>query len=560
MSLRLAHEPAAPDDPLIQRYLHDFERVASFYRYDPRSAESMAERLEFVTATYDRDRRRLVETLTDYNRRLGAPGETLEQIGHLLRPDSVVVVGGQQAGILTGPLYTVYKAITVIQLAGRLQTELGCPVVPVFWVASEDHDFAEIDHLDIPADEVRRLHLEPPAGAGERRPIGALPVGPEVHRFIDLLDQTAPPSEFKGPILGGVRESMAAGGSLADFFGRLMLRLFGHHGLVLVDPRLGGLRAMQSGFFRTVLGLTGEINEAVEAAGRALDRDGYPRQVEKEATHAHLFIDVDGERLPLFREGPGDDGPRGAAAAGGSTFVARRGRDPIRRYSVAELKATAGDDPGLFSTDVITRPVAQDHLLPVLSSVDGPGEIAYLAQVKGVYPLFGLEMPVIFPRVSVTLVERGVAKILEKYDLSPLDLAGDPRVRLEDFLRSLDRVGVEAAVGHLRGEIADRYRRCWETLAAVDRSLPGLGKKNLQRVLDELGWFERRAVEARNRAAEDAARQFAKAALSLFPGGHRQERVFNVYPYLFKYGEGLIGQLMALPLLAGNGLRLVYIE
>lgn len=567
MSLRVEREKFPPSSPLVAGYLHAFERVGSFYRYNPYSAESMAERLGSLAQTYHQDRRELAAALADYNRALGAGRETLDNIAHLERRETAVVIGGQQAGVLTGPLYTVHKALTIIQLARRLSGELGAPVVPVFWVAAEDHDFAEIAPLDFQGGdgEPTRLRLAPPPGAGENRPIGDLPAGPEVAALIDALAEATPPSEFKGPLLDGVREALAAGGSLADFFGRLMLRLFSRHGLILIDVTRRPFRAMQSGFFRSVIEATGDIREAVEEAGARLVAAGHGLQVEKSGDHTHLFIRVDGQRLPLFKES--DQGAKAAISGGGTVagaepreFVARRGREPAARFTRSELLTIAKSAPWELSTDVITRPVGQDYLLPVLTSVDGPGEISYLAQVKGVYPLFDQEMPVIYPRANLTLVERSVARALDKFGLNVRDLAGDPAARLEEFLRKLDPAGVQDSIDHLKVELADCFRRCWETLAPVDKTLPEMGKKNLDRVLSEVAWFERKALEARNRAADDAARQFKRATAALFPGGQPQERVYNIYPYLFKHGDGLIDLLVEAPLIEGTDHKLVYIE
>ncbi|MHB9058976.1 MAG: bacillithiol biosynthesis cysteine-adding enzyme BshC [Bacillota bacterium] len=560
MPLRVEREKLQPPSPLVAGYLHAFERVGSFYRYNPHSAESMAERLGSLAQTYRRDRRKLVAALLDYNRGLGAGKETLNNIALLEARGAAVVVGGQQAGVLTGPLYTVHKALTIIQLARKLSSQLGAPVVPVFWVAAEDHDFAEISPLDFQAanGEPTRLRLAPPPGAGDSRSVGDLPAGPEVAALIDALDEATPPSEFKAPLLDGVREALAAGGSLADFFANLMLRLFGRHGLVLIDVTRRPFRAMQSGFFRAAIESTGDINAAVEEAGERLVAAGHSLQVEKSHDHTHLFIYVDGQRLPLFREPAPETGPGGETEP--REFVARRGRQPMAHFTRAELLAIAKNSPWELSTDVITRPVGQDYLLPVLASVDGPGEISYLAQVKHVYPLFDQEMPVIYPRANITLVERSVARALDKFGLTVRDLAGDQAAHLEEFLRQLDPTGVQEAVDRLKSDLAECFRRCWETLTPVDKTLPEMGRKNLDRVMAEVSWFERKAVEARNRAADDAARQYKRAAAALFPEGHLQERVYNIYPYLFKYGDGLIDLLVEAPLIEGTEHKLVYIE
>ena len=568
MPLRIEPEQLHPDSPLVAAYLRDFERVRSFFRHDPYSTKSMFERLAGLNRTYRQDRRQLAAALADYNRDLGAGRETIDRIGLLEHPGSAAVVGGQQAGILTGPLYTVHKAISLIQLARKLSDELGRPVVPIFWVASEDHDFAEISQLNYlaPTGEPAHLRLSPAPGAGDARSIGHLPAGPEVAAVIDALAEATPPSEFKGPIVDGLREALAAAGSLADFFARLMLRLFGRHGLILIDPMFRPFRVMQADFLRVVIEATEDINAAVERAGRRLVAAGYDLQVEKSRDHTHLFVYVEGRRLPLFKERSVEGGRDGVAADGvGSRgevreYVARRGRQAVARFTRGELLAMAATAPWELSPDVITRPVGQDHLLPVLASVDGPGEISYLAQVKEVYPLFDQEMPVIYPRANVTLVERSVARSLEKFGLSVSDLAGNPEARLEEFLRGLDPVGVREALDRLKADLADCYRRCWETLSSVDRTLPELGRKNLDRVLNEVAWFERKAVEARNRAAEESTRQFRRAAAALFPGGRLQERVYNVYPYLFKYGEGLIDLLVEAPLIEGTEHKVVYIE
>lgn len=530
--------------PLVHDFLYGFERVRALYAYDPHDPESLARRYRWLRDRWRGDRSGLVRVLDDYNRRLGAGPRALENAARLGRPETVAVVAGQQAGVLTGPLYTVYKAMSAVLLARRCDRELGIPAVPVFWISAEDHDFAEVDHVHLITPDHRLARLALDEGPPGKWSVGHVPVSGAVFRLLDAVEAHTAPTEFRPAMLDTLRRLAEASDNLADWFGRVMAWLFGDAGLVLANPLLPGLRRLQSEALAAMIRRREATRAALEAAEARLAEAGYAPAVERKDPGAlHLFTYVDGERLPLLDEA--------------GAFVARGSG---RRFTEAELLRLAETEPTRLSTNVVLRPIAQDAVFPNLATLCGPGEIQYYAQFTDVYPVFDLEQPVLVPRPNVTLVERVYRGYLEKYGLSYVDVVTDLEARQRQYLAARDTIGLERLLSELRRDIAGRMREVGETLAALDPNLKTLATSQLGRMMGLVGQLEEKAWQRLRQREEIALRQFEKLGLHLFPGGTYQERVLNWFGYAFKYGPDLLGHLMAEPLLDGVDHKFVVLE
>ena len=588
--------PTAYPNPLVNHFLYDFSRVSRFFGYDPGQLASFQRRAAFLQGRYGpRHREALANVLESYNRGLDTGRATLANI-QKLRRGALVVIGGQQAGVLTGPLYAVHKAITAVQLARYLTSKLGVDVVPAFWVASDDHDFAEIDHVDVlklapgggsgTADgapgklvargaTIERLRLAAPEGAGDF-PAGRLPCTPEaVNELLDAVAATTPSSEFKDSVLQTARELASQSTNLAEWFGRLMTRIFDGTGLVLVDPMAPGFKALpacidseaenllrDAGDSRTrpmtpgsakrrrgaasspipapamahFVSRTAAIAGALEERNHKLAEAGYPLQVEKDTTHTHLFMYLSWRRRPVYWEP--DTG----------RFVVRRG--PLS-MTPDEFYGVVASNPDAISPDVVLRPVWQDMVLPVIAMLGGPGEISYLAQLGEVYRLFGLELPVVFPRLNLTLIEPAEARLLEKYDLGATAIAASDGLATarDAHLAQADKVGLPDLFASARDRVAGVYADLRDGLAAVDKGLVTLTGENKKRVVDQITWLEGRAAQAHRKANELAMGHFDRLEKAYRPEGNWQERVYNIFPFLFKYGPELCKWLCDQPLL-----------
>ncbi len=505
----------------------DFPRVSDFFRFDPGDPGAWPDRYQYLQTSYRQDRERLAVALTAYNRRLGCTQATLASIDRLRDPSVTAVVTGQQAGILTGPLYTVYKALTAIVMAAKAERDYGIPAVPVFWVASEDHDYAEINHIRLlkETDQLETLAL-PGVPAGHRS-VGDLPLGSAVTKLLDDLEWMTPDSEAKAGLMAMLRDTAAWAANLADWCNMLMTRLLGQFGLICFDPMEPALRQMMAPVFRQALTITDGVNQAVLNAAESLKQQGFAPQLEFTPSQANLFIYAGGERLPLEMDGKG--------------FTVR-GR-PELSYTREQLLELAESHPERFSPNVALRPVTQDEVLPTLAYVGGPGEIAYYAQLAEVYPQFGKVMPIIYPRLSLTLLDAATAAGLDRFGLTLADAARGGTDQLDAYLESIDPVGVDRLFAGIKTDFSEAYAQLGERLAAIDDSLPVLSQGNLGRILFQVGYLEQKARQHHRRRHKALGQEYRAVSREVYPGGEPQERVLNIFPFLFRYGPDLLDRL-----------------
>lgn len=529
-----------PERPLIDAYRHDFERVREFFPYDPNCRDSFRQRYAYLRGRRF-PRQAVVEGLTVYNRQLGAAEKTMRNIQRLLDDGTAAVVTGQQAGVLTGPLYTIYKALTVLQLAERL-TDEGMPTVPIFWIASEDHDFYEIAGVYFLNRDQREVEVRLTSDS-ERKPIGRIPVQKEAEVFLDEFAAATPDTDFKPGLMEHLRRLAAASDDLAQWFGRIMAWLLHDTGLIFFDSLDPACRVLGKDFFLDLFRNHGRITDRLKAAELRLEKAGFRPQVQVGEGQGHLFLLKDDFRYPV--EEVGDD-----------TYILR-GLEG--EYTAAAVSDWISGHPDTVSTNVVTRPLYQDLLFPTLAYIGGPGEIAYYAQYREVYELFGMEMPVIFPRVSITLLERTIAKGMQKHRLTPADIFFRFEQVRSRFLEEADALNLAERFGHLKGVVVPAHQRLIEDLRQLDPKFKELGSQNLQRILDEIGYLEEKAHHQHRKNSEDLLQNLDKLRINLMPSGVFQERRFNIFPYLFKYREALIQELLTLDLISTSAHYLVYL-
>ncbi len=506
---------------LFRRYAKGDPAALRFFARDWTDAGSRASAAADAAAL-GRDRETLADVLAEQNQAWGSLDAAVRAHIEALRdPDSAAVVTGQQLGLFGGPLYTVYKAATAVRLARRLADETGRPVVPVFWLAGEDHDFDEVRAtLLLSGNDPARIEL--PA-SDDRTPVGRRVLGDEIGAATDALEAALRPTEFTERLMAAVRDAYGPGQTMRDAFAALMQHLFAGTGLVFISPDDARLKRLGADVFRQEIERWAETLERLESASAALDDAGFHRQVTP--LPVNLFLMEDEGRFTLDPDGDG---------------FALRGLG--RRYAKGDLLALLDAEPERFSPNVVLRPVLEARLLPTAAYVAGPGEASYYAQLRGVYDLFDVPMPVVFPRASLTLVEGKVQKILERYGLTVADLGGDlealwQRVALDRSAHDLD-----GAFGEAASHIHQAVNALKPVVAGVD---PTLGKSaeatraGLQKELDAL---KDRAVRAEKRNHEVVRDQLGKAAAGLYPTGGLQERTLSALYFLNKYGPDLVAR------------------
>ena len=511
--------------PLVRDYHFAFDEVREFFNGDYRDFSIFERQMERL-ANREYARGRLAEILREQNLSSGCGPRTLQNLAALEKDNAYAVVTGQQVGLFSGALYTIYKALTAIKLAEKLSQRASAPVVPIFWLATDDHDFAEINHIDLldQTGELRRISYDdhPPEA---RVPVGGLKFSAEIDACVDALDEMTPPSEFKPEILSMLREAYQPGRTFAEAFSLWVTHLFSAHGLVLIDPSHPDLIAMAQQPLEREIGEGSPLSRCAMQASERLIKKSYTPQVRQQEGKLNLFL-AEHERRPIHLAGDG--------------FMVK---DPERRFTRDELVETARETPHVLSPNVLMRPLVQDTILPTVAYVGGPGEIAYLAQLRGAYEEFEIPMPVVYPRKGFTLVERHIGSSLEALSLSIQDVWGG----LSEKRNALAAEEVPASLQRALAGAAESLERDLEVVCreatAMDGSLGQTADGVRRKIQHQLSVLEGKVIQAAKRNQKIVGGKLTKLENTLYPNRHLQERVLNVTPLLMKYGFSWLDEL-----------------
>lgn len=458
----------------------------------------------------------LVEALREYNLRIGTSAKGLSSLDRLLDPAALVIITGQQAGLLGGPLYTQYKALGVIQLAAQLEEEYGVPVVPLFWVASEDHDFAEVNQWHY-IDNQRNMHTLQLDKQPERTPIGFLPIDETVFDFLSELNRV--PGQFKEIWQELFQKEAQATYDMATWFARIMARLFADTTLAFVDPMVPELKALATEHILNVVENTDQIQAKLLETTSELEKRGFSGQVHALPDHLpYFYFTISGQRHAITREGD----------------RIKVGND--LEFSWTDFKQEILDHPERFSPNVIARPLLQDFLFPTLAYVAGPGETAYFAQYKHIYQVLGVPMPIIYPRPRLTLVPPEIARQMENYGWTVAGLQKEGEHLLKSTLARLDpqgRIQQFTAYESLLKQSFAEMQQSWPA------KLQNYTLKTERHMLRDLVWLRRKLEKYERDQIEGLEPAFRRFWLHLYPNGQPQERVLSLAVYLFLYGEAL---------------------
>ena len=508
-------------DHLLHTFLEDFESLRPFYTYDPRDPDVWPRMIEAVQSrAVPPPRKALARILEAQNARYGADETVLANARSLAGEDAFVVSTGQQTGLLTGPLFTIYKAVTAIRLARRVSKETGVRAVPVFWMAADDHDYAEINHVHVCRTDGDALRFElSPDDPNDRRSASDRLLGPGIEALIGQFAEALPDSEYRPSAIEALQRHCTAGTSLSDAFARLMTLLFREQGLVLVDPTDPALKPlMRSVFEQEILEPLATTRSVLEASSDLEDAGLHP-QVSRSPDAVNLFLYEDGQRNALHYE----DG----------RFS---NRDGSLSFTGVELLRMLKDTPGRFTHNVITRPLVQDTLFPTLTYIGGPAEIAYYGQLGGVYRRSGLPFPVVYPRASHTLVGARTARVLEKHGLTISHFVQGIESVVDRKLREEMPVPVTEGLRAARGDVEAHYRNLKGQVTAIDPGLSRIVEASERKTNFALGRLEEKTLRALKKADGVMRGQIMRADRLLYPNGHLQERVANIWQYVALHG------------------------
>lgn len=506
---------------LFIEYQNNPLALKKYYPAAVASHTQIAERIPEVLENYKVDRDALCDILEKANRANGASAKTLENLELLRDEDCVAVVSGQQAGLFTGPLYTIYKALSAVKLTECLRGR-GFKAVPVFWIATEDHDFEEVSKTEVIGKRGEPIELKnEPQRCRENLPVGYVKLDESIAETIQELFDALPHTEFTDELRKTIEEAWAAGTDYGDAFARLLAKIVGKYGLVLLCPLDERLKKLATPVYVEAVKKSDEIVAALINRSEELKENGY---------HAQVLITPD--YFPLFWQSKDKTRHAIKKSVDGTYKV----KDSEREFTIDELAAIAESEPERFSPSVVLRSVVQDYLLPTVCYFGGAAEIAYFAQSAEVYRILRRPATTILHRQSFTIVESKYAKTLEKYNLEFKDLFAG----IQNVLPRLVEEHLNRETGELFAAVEEKINheldRLNENLAVYEPTLADNLANRRRKINYHVASLRSKFHHAQMRRDADVMRQIETAFSALLPHRHLQERSLNVTSFVNKYG------------------------
>ncbi len=477
-----------------------FDRVARFYRYDPHNFESFAASAKEIDYPDDR-RSAMVRALAAQN----GPSANLER---LAQPGTVAVVTGQQVGLFSGPAYTVYKAVTAARWAKEL-SDRGTPAVPVFWLATEDHDLAEVDHAWAFDSNRQPVALKAQTKSnGKPRPVGGIVVE---QAPLDELRRALNGFPHADEVIAMVGEAYPAGVTMGAGFRALVQKLLAPLGLIFLDPLDPEIRKIGAPLIGDALDRAGELKSALLQRNKELEAAGYHAQVHLEDKTSLFFLLENSERVPLR----------------------------VKESEFAALHDRAAE----ISPNALLRPVMQDYLLPTCAYVGGPAELAYLAQSQVIYEKLLGRMPVMISRAGFTLLEPRAQKLLNRYKLTLPQVFVEEHCLQERVAHSLVPEALSNSFDTETTGVMNHLIRVRAELEKFDPTLAASLDNSKAKIAYQLDKARRKTAAEIMRRNDRAAADARYLTGLLYPHRHLQERFYSILPFLAAHGPDLVERL-----------------
>ncbi|MBU0905471.1 MAG: bacillithiol biosynthesis cysteine-adding enzyme BshC [Firmicutes bacterium] len=532
------------EQPNMNNFMHDFynqnQSVSSLFHYMPSTAsyEKRAKKLQNHPAS----RKELSRVIRSFMGDL-PPNDKVEKHLKELEENAFVVIGGQQAGLLTGPLYSIHKAISVILLAKQQRDALQHPVIPVFWIAGEDHDLDEINSTFTHANGrlVKHTYNDRP---NRKQMAFKTEIEPDkVSMLIESIFKQTSETMHTKKLLLKLKSFASNSRTYSEFFSKLMNDFFVNEGLLLIDAAYEPLRKLESPYFTKMIEESHEISKRVVQQEQLFNEMGYGEPIQAAFDNAHLFFVQDGERFLLKRQD--------------NLFINEAGSIELTKEELLEI---AQKTPEQLSNNVVTRPLMQEMLFPVLAFVGGPGELAYWATFKTVFEHFDMELPVMVPRLSITLVDRKSAQYLENLQLSIEDaFDGHLLSRKEDFIIGIQDDKAHAMISEMQNSLNKHYE---EFKAYIETSEISIGKivdTNLDKHQKQFTYLKQKVEDDTLIRHETMIRKFQHLEGMLYPEQSLQERNYSPYLFMNEAGESLVEKLFEMPFEFNGKHSIIYI-
>ena len=507
-------------------YQHKLEISKQYFHYHPYKDDE--NRLaDIQKRTFNR--KALSKVLEQMNKEWDAPVETLEQIERLKDPMSTVVIGGQQAGLLTGPSYTMNKIITVIRLAKEKENELKQPVLPVFWIAGEDHDFDEINHVFSIKDNKLYKHLINQYDSTGKSVSDINIDKAAAKKWLQQLLNDVPETIYSATWYEDTIRCLHKSHSYTDFFARLIFQLFPDSGVILVDAHNKALRELESSNFSLLIKHQPEITDYVYHTLQIMQQHGYPAPLDSDSNNANIFYhEDDGSRILLERSG--------------NQWI---GKNEEVVKSTEEMYDIANNAPWRLSTNVVTRPIMQELIFPSLAFVAGDGEISYWGALKSAFETVGIKMPPVVPRLSITFITDRISKLLYKRALKAEDVIRTGTAEAKQrWLLTQKSVPLDMLFDETKDSMAKIHHPLTQYAASISPDLENEAEKNFAYIEQQLDYLKKRMIKKMESNHDLQLGHFRELENMLRPNGLLQERVWNPFLIINQYGYQFIKELL----------------
>jgi bacillithiol synthase len=516
---------------LFTDFLAYSPKVKPFYPRSPYLSDWVKQ--EAANIHYDSSRRARIAAILERQegeRQQSQPSDSsAKALANLdrLRNGAAAVVTGQQVGLFGGPMFAIYKALTAVKLAEEARAA-GVDTVPIFWLATYDHDLAEVNHISLPGPEGALQTLTTPSHAAVGAPVSAVHLGDEIQPIVEQAAALLGDSEATNLL----RETYRRGETLGTAFARFYSRLFADWGVIVLDASDPELHRVAEPIYRAAVERASDLATALLTRGAALDAAGYHQQVKVAESSVLLFTLHNGARTAIHHRG-----------SNGSEEFSMESEGTVERISRADLLGRIRSSPEQFSPNVLLRPIVEDYLLPTLAYTGGAAETAYFAQAGAVYePLLGRVTPII-PRFSATMVEPKVQRLLERHEITVSEAFLGPEVlRQKLAARSLPE-DLQAAFDRAKKSLDADLIAIKEKLTKLDRTLVDAAETSVSKMQHQLEKLHSQAARAEAQKGELVNRHAEILSHALYPEKGLQERAIAGIYFLARYGSELLHQL-----------------
>ncbi|KAB8138643.1 bacillithiol biosynthesis cysteine-adding enzyme BshC [Gracilibacillus oryzae] len=526
---------------LTDYYSHKSELMDHF-DYKPYSDNVFKQRVSDLKEM-DFEREDLADVLEKLNYKWGASPKTLENIIRLKEPESVVVIGGQQAGLLGGPLYTIHKIISILHLAKEQESKLNIPVIPVFWIAGEDHDYDEINHIYLP-EETKMQKLIWKDKWNEKMSISGRELKLDqgmtwLNNIFSNLEETS----YSKALYQKVKHIMNESDTIVDFFARFIHELFRDTGIVLIDSGDQQVRQLEKKYFKALIENQAEFSKGVFQCLQSMRMKRYHVSVDVEEDDGHLFYHHNGQRILLKRDG--------------TDWV---GKNEECRLSHKDMLEIADKQPQLLSNNVVTRPVMQESLFPTLAFLGGTSEVAYWSILKPVFQSLNMKMPPVLPRMSITIVERKIQKLMDHFAIKLEEVITHGVTNQKQYwLESQSEPPVDLLTAQVKQMIASAHNPLVVHAKQLKPDVGQYAEKNLQYILDHVEQLTKRMKKEIESKYDKELNHFNNISMHFKPEEGLQERTWNIIYYLNNYGPEFMKEIISQDYKMEGGHQVVYL-